>query len=232
MITSIVRHASQQCLRKSSSFEFLRILDRVEKVQHTTSFIKYLFIGQYDKYILNYPSLLETKQEWDLIFNQSSYAKSNFHTAAKDGQLLKAMGFLDIWKGSTTEMVSIFEAIGCSLGQSLPYPVDGKHVATQEHHECPLNDSRIVDSLIKMLLHNCLSYSALDECDNEAVKSSIIQADRRIGFAWCEKALPLGSGYHTDWKSEAKLSEDGQSWTISGAKDFIYKADYDSYLGE
>jgi AGAP000454-PA len=83
------------------------------------------------------------------------------------------------------------------------------------------------------LIHNCLSYAAIDWSDNDYLRDKVSlitqEANVKIGFAWTEKEPTLGSINFVDWTSTAKLSEDQKSWIISGAKSFIIKDDYNYY---
>lgn len=53
--------------------------------------------------------------------------------------------------------------------------------------------------------------------------------DLKIGWAWCERDIPFGSGDFVDWKSTASVSKDRTMWVVNGEKNRILKGDYDYY---
>ena len=99
----------------------------------------------------------------------------------------------------------------------------------------PTMDFHSQKSVINLLIHNCLSFAAIEWSDNDDLRDKLLNVfnnnpDTKIGFAWSEKEPTLGSTNFVDWVSKAKLSEDQKSWIISGVKTRIIKEDYDYFI--
>jgi hypothetical protein len=96
--------------------------DRVDK---TGSFIANLFLGQFDRDFLKYPSVLYSRKEFMIVREQYEMVKQHFNKIFSEPNsqaTLNKLGFQNLWLLSRTEMIHLFEAVGASFGK--PYQVN------------------------------------------------------------------------------------------------------------
>ncbi len=224
----------------------LDLKKKIDKVIKYESFIGKLFLGEFDKDFLTFPILLKTRKEFLELSEQYQMLVQSWTKLRKDEQTLDLLGLKQLYNLSVSEMIYVLEAIGASTQNKLSFGNinanqrklllsnnDSKYVTIPENalSNDSLNTNKsIVEELIPLIIHNSLSYYSVINSSNEKLKEFILKEKPKIGFAFCEPQENLGSLPYVQWESEAKLTNDIDSWVINGSKSRIFKDNYDYYL--
>ena len=226
--------------------ESIVIKDKIEKVVKYESFVERLFLGEFDKDFLNFPILLKNKKEYIEMSNQYEMIRRMYFKLRKDRTTLESLAFYSLHQLSISEMVYAMEAVGASEQNNLSFgnisPEDRKilnpdntikSVSFLENQLTvePLKTNKtIIETITPLVIHNAMSYYAINNSSNEVLKQEILANNPKIGFAYCEPNESLGSLPYIHWETEAKLTNDLTSWVVNGSKGRIFKDDYDYYL--
>lgn len=202
----------------------LDIQKHIKKVEKKGSFSADFFTGNYDQDFLTYPDMLESRNENLALKDQAQMVRQLWPQIWDDDRQLQKFNFFNLFQLSVTEMMTVFEAIGAS--SSIPKtPLDKPSLVTQ--------------TIVSLIIRNCLTYWPIYKSDNENVKSLIPnrhivfggstaskEVQLPIGFCWTEKAPDLGSLPPQEWMSQVTYSHAALNHhLISGRKTKVLHED-------
>ncbi|CAG2173501.1 unnamed protein product [Oppiella nova] len=222
--------------------------NRVEKIVKYESFIERNFLGEFDKDFLTFPILLKTRQEFLDMSDQHEMVRRLFARLPKDDGTLDSLALRSLHELTVSEMVYVFEAMGAAQQSRLAFGGVGAEERRRLNPDAdarfvslPVNqlsaelssltaNKSIVEQLIPLVIHNALSYYAIDNSSNEPLRQELLASRPKIGFAYCEPNDNLGALPYVHWESRAKLTNDCDAWLVNGSKSRIFKDNYDYYM--
>lgn len=178
--------------------------------------------------------------------------RSTWNKITKNDETLDLLGFNSLYKLSISEMMFIFEAIGGSIQKQFAFGTkedkeiryekkmaksfniakpSNRHNIPEMAFQCFHDTRQTLETLVPLILRNSLVYYAISKSSNVDMKETFLNTANpaKIGLALSEPFLDQSSD-HLSWKSEAKLTNDYQSWVVSAQKCKIIKGDYSHYL--
>ena len=218
---------------KSPLVQSMDLLQRIERIPVSHSFLTSLAIDKVDKTLFQWPHVVQQQEERDHLRRQQQQVKQRFARLMLDqqeqqpsDQQLHSQGLLDLWRLSATEQVSVYEAMGAS---SLREEDAGQGCLMVNRDAVWSPDYAV--RVIRLIIRNHLLMPLLHQSDNVDLAQRLLSlgehgAPPKIAFAYTEKHASLGAMLHVDWKSEAKRRDDN-TWLLSGAKSHVLQDDHE-----
>jgi len=221
----------------------LRLDPKVKKVFKQGSFVRNLFLGEFDEDYLAYPEVLKSRHEYKALREQGEVINKYFKglVMRNPKENLRSFGFDSLWFLTKTEMINIIENVGRSMAvdphKNIHYNKDHNPIDPLNRpavHPCYTPDN--LKTVLSLIMANT-TVAAINSTDNEALKDRIYAELNRnpklkIAFAWSEKCYDtqLLVDPSIDFESTAKLSADSNYWILSAKKRGIIDEDYDYYM--
>ena len=175
--------------------------------------------------------------------------RKTWNKIEKTDETLELLGYNSLYKLSISEMMFIFEAIGASTQKNFPFGTkEDNEIRFEKKMDKSLNiprlstqlnipeaafqrfnDNRLtLEILMPLIIKNSLIYNSISQSSNQNLKN-LLNSKHNIGFALCEPSLKQSSNYIA-WNTVAKLSNNFESWIVSGEKNKIIYGNYSHYL--
>lgn len=236
----------------------LDLVRDIKKVRKLESFTMKLFLGQFDRDYLFWPTLLRSKKEYYALSKQYKMLHQNWGKVKKDRETLSIFGFDKLHQLSISEMIHVFEGIGAaiegklSIGKTAPNDENVNQLNEEllylKHNDTSLQlsdvqteiesaivrrkgeNASIIESLIPIIIHNALCYRAVNLSENKQIKELAEKEMPKLGFAYHDSHQNVGSFNYTQFSTTAALSNDKTFWVVNGEKRKILKDDYDYFV--
>ncbi|KAI1296726.1 Complex I assembly factor ACAD9, mitochondrial [Halotydeus destructor] len=218
----------------------LKLSDKIQKVYKEGSFVRNLFLGEYDKDFLSYPEILRSRHQFlELVKQQTTinkYFKGLVMRNPKDN--FRGFGFDSLWFLTKTEMINVIESVGHAMSvkpENMKYNVDKSPIDYFNRPSChPIFEAATQQTILSLIMCNT-AVGTINSTDNMELKRRIYsdlnqKPNLKVAFAWSEDLDKFSVNPCLDWKTHAQVTNDKKYWVVSGSKSNIINEDYDFYL--